>query len=192
MQSRHGTPRTGARTSRYLLASVVALVVAGCGFGSDGAVEVATGTLGGQAWVARAGQSIGSGVCLEVQVDDGSDANRLCGLQEGESGLWRFDVVAGSFVAGSLSDPRARTARLTLADGSVISTAVVGGGPTTSIRFYVVALEPGTMLDRLDILDADGQVIDSQPVGEDLPIEGPPGADLQPLRGGRARSAGSG
>jgi hypothetical protein len=144
---------------------VLVLLLAACGPDpSDTAVEVAAGTVGGPAWVARAGLAGASGICLEVKVEGNSEGDRLCGLHEGESGLWRFDVAGGSFVTGMVDDPRAASARLTLADGSEGSATVAGAGSVTSLRFYVLVVAPGAALDRLEILDDAGVVIDFQPV----------------------------
>jgi hypothetical protein len=132
--------------------------------GSDeSAVQVAAGTLGGNAWVAKAGLAGGSGICLEVTLE-GSDPNRICGLREGESGLWRFDVPGGSFVTGTTAAGTAATVHLILADGSEQSAPVVRAGELTSLRFFVIALPPGAALDRFEILDDGGLVIENRPV----------------------------
>jgi hypothetical protein len=113
--------------------------------------------------VARAGLAGAAGICLEVQVEGDDDPNRLCGLREGESGQWQFEESGAAFVAGTIDDPDAASVRLTLADGSVVSATVVGAGGVTSLRFFVLATSPGSPLDRLEILDAAGAVIENRP-----------------------------
>jgi hypothetical protein len=63
-----------------------------------------------------------------------------------------------------VDDPRAASARLTIADGSEESATVAGAGSVTSLRFYVLVVGPGAALDRLELLDDAGVVIDFQPV----------------------------
>jgi hypothetical protein len=117
----------------------------------------------GTDWVARAGLAGASGICLEVHVEGGAD-DRICSLREGESGLWRFEESGAAFVAGTIDDPDAASVRLTLADGSVVSAAVVGASGVTSLRFFVLAVAQGSPLDRLEILDAAGTVIENRPL----------------------------
>jgi hypothetical protein len=143
--------------------------------------------------VARAGLAGAAGICLEVQVEGDDDPNRLCGLREGESGQWQFDVAGGRFMAGTIDDEGATTANLILADGSEISGSVVGAAEVTSLRFFVLVVPRGAALDRLVMLDADGAVIDTISVGDEFPVkEQPPAGAFQPLRAGQARLAGSG
>jgi hypothetical protein len=157
---------TVARAAVAIVAVLLAGCLAACSPSSDDtSVQVASGTLGGNAWVARAGLAGASGICLEIQLDGGGHPERICGLQEGESGLWRFDVPGGTFVAGTTDNAAAASAHLVLADGSEQTIAIAGAGEVTSIRFFVLAVPPGPGLDRLEIIDAAGVVIENRPVG---------------------------
>jgi hypothetical protein len=140
---------------------LLAVAVVACGsLAPDGGTEVASGTIDGAAWAARAGLT-GQGVCLEVHVEGVAENNRICGLSEGDSGVSLFDLGAGTFVTGSRSDPRAATVRVTLADGTVSAAAVTGAGTATSLRFFVVALPRGTVPDLVETIDAEGGVINT-------------------------------
>jgi len=173
--SRRSLPGLGPWISRSVVAAVIAATALACGPGSaDGATEVAAGTLDGQAWSARAGVAGASGVCLEVHLDGTAPDNRLCGLQGGESGLWRFDVASGTFVAGTRSDPAATSVRLTLADGSQVSASLAEARDVAGLRFFVLVVPLGSPLERLDTLDAAGEVLDSLSLGDDVPGKGVP------------------
>lgn len=161
--------------ARSIVATLVTATALACGPGSaDGAAQVAAGTLDGKPWTARAGLAGAAGLCLEVHVEGFGQDERLCGLQGGESGLWRFDVGSGTFVAGTRADPRAASVRLTLADGSQVSAPLTGAGDATNLRFFVLVVQLGSPLERLDTLDAAGEVLDSLPLGDDVPIKEPP------------------
>jgi hypothetical protein len=114
--------------------------------------------------VARAGLAGAAGICLEVQVEGVADENRICGLREGESGLWRFEMSSAAFVAGTTSIPVAASVQLTLADGSEASATIVGASGVTSLRFFVLTVSRGAPLDRLEILDAAGAVLENRSV----------------------------
>ncbi|MCI0582926.1 MAG: hypothetical protein L0227_08525 [Chloroflexi bacterium] len=175
-RQRRSLPGPGPWIARSLAAAVIATTVLACGPGSaDGATEVAAGTLDGQAWSARAGLAGASGVCLEVHLESVAPNNRLCGLQGGESGLWRFDVGSGTFVAGTRSDAAATSVRVTLADGSQVSASLTEARDVAGLRFFVLVVPLGSPLERIDTLDEAGEVLDSLPLGDDVPIKEPPG-----------------
>lgn len=171
---RHAGPARPRALARAIIAGLMAAAVLACGPGSDGAVQVAAGTLDGQPWTARAGLAGASGLCLEIHVEGVAQDNRLCGLQGGESGLWRFDAGSGTFVAGTRADPTAASVRVTLADGSEVSAPLNGAGDATSLRFFVLVVPLGSPLVRLDTLDAAGEVLETIPLEDELPIKEPP------------------
>jgi hypothetical protein len=149
------------------LVVVTLLTVASCTQGpphTGAEVRVGDGVLPAGAWSATVYRSIDSGLCLQIRIE-GQEPNTLCGMdgREGTS-LWRPDAAGVTFIAGTSEDVRAASVRISLADGSELRGAAVPAPGLTEVRSFAIPLVAGGQPTRLEILGADGTVIDSVPL----------------------------
>ncbi len=159
------------RTS--IAAVVLALSLAGCtpGQGHPGPeVKVADGTLDSGGWTAWTYQSTSEGTCLEIRPADLNPAS-LCGLDGSNTGIWQPDTPGtnGTFLAGTIANQGAVSARIALVDGREVRAAITPGTGVTNLGFFVIVLEPEAWPAQLDVFDGTGAVLDS------LALPGGPG-----------------
>jgi hypothetical protein len=149
------------------LAVAALLIVASCTQSpphTGAEVRVADGVLPAGAWSAAVYRSIDSGLCLQIRVE-GQEPNTICGM-DGRDGtsLWRPEAAGVTFIAGTSEDVRAVAVRIGLADGSELRGAAVPAPGLTDVRSFAIPVAAGGQPTRLEILDADGTVVDSVPL----------------------------
>ncbi len=110
-------------------------------------------------WSAWAYHSV-SGPCLEIRAS-GHDDERLCGLTPESVSIWRPDAPEReeSFLAGTVGDRDANSARLMLADGSQVEAEVTWPDEMSGLGFFAMSLQAGAHPEQLDILASDGSVL---------------------------------
>jgi hypothetical protein len=147
---------------RSALVPLVATCLVACS--SSTQAQLAAGSLGSGGWSMWTTRDQASDICLEIRAA-GRETDRLCGLTPDNGGMWRPDAPPGdpSFVAGTLDDPAAASARAVLADGTRLSSRALASAAVSPLRFYVMVLPAGATLAQIDYLDPSGAVVTSLP-----------------------------
>jgi hypothetical protein len=123
-------------------------------------VEVASGET--PAWSASVYETLNSGVCVELVVA-GRDSESVCGLDQDNAHVWRPEAPPGevSFLVGTTADAAASRVLVHLSDGSENEMALAVPGQVTALKFYVVPVDAGMNVERIDIVASDGETVES-------------------------------
>lgn len=150
---------------RKVFMTALAIMITGCS-GEATEVQIDAGTAPSGAWSAWVYDSLTSGVCFEVR-PSGHDPERICDLDAGNTGIWRPDSNEGDveFVTGTTAEANVSQAVVTLDDGQQIKADVEEAIEVSPLRFFVIAIPAGAQARQLDLLDVDGTVLNSQPLG---------------------------
>ena len=152
-----------ARVRDSVVIVFLALSIAGCAQGpmrTSPEVRVDGGVIASRAWAAWAYRSVDSGICLQIRIE-GVDASTLCGIDGKATSIWRPDMPDATFVGGATGGARAVSARITLADGNELQSAVVPATTVSTLRFFVIPVLAGAQPKQLDLLDGEDEVIES-------------------------------
>jgi hypothetical protein len=157
---------------RASLLALTVLTLAGCGLvrhdpAADSErvgpeIQIGSGAAGSIRWTAWIFRSKTGLVCLEIREEDGS-ASGGCGTGLGPN------ISGGrttTTVFGGTANPAAASARVVLEDRSHLDLELVlpEPGVTDGIRYYVGSLGDAAVVESVEILDAAGEVLESDPV----------------------------
>ena len=142
------------------LATFAALVVLlGSCTDATSQVQVALGSLPSGPWTAWVYESYSTGLCLEVRLAGGADS--ICSLEDAGGIMRTHPNGEAGVLAGATSDPAATLVRVSTLDGAILEGEVVAARPVTDLRFFALALPARVAPSQLEILDKDGDVLET-------------------------------
>ncbi len=146
--------------------AVVVLLAACSGEATEPSeIQIGSGTLQSGSWSAWVYDSFTTGVCFEIR-SSGRDSERICDLSVDNAGIWRPDAMPedAELVAGTTTEAAAQLALITLADGTQVEAETNEATAVSPLRFFVMTIPAGAEARQLDVLDASGEILDTQPI----------------------------